>query len=243
MKEKILLILVFCVGAFVTLKLIGPLPLAVNSVSTTKTDTFTVNGTGKVSVDPDIVRVTIGHTVQGSTVKQTREALNKTINAVKDALVTMQVAKQDIKTSGFSINPIYDWSNSKQRITGYSGTMSLQVTIRNMDSVNDIIDKATELGANEISALTFAVENPEKATNDARELAVSEAKKKAEDAARIAGFRLGNIVNYQENDNSQVNRPMAFKEATLDMAAGGNTEIQPGTSEISITVTLSYELQ
>lgn len=82
-----------------------------------------------------------------------------------------------------------------------------------------------------------------KAQNQAREKAVSEAKRKADDAARIAGFRLGKIVNYQESFGGNVPPVPLMARAELDKEVGEATQVEPGSSEIVVVVSISYELQ
>lgn len=242
MKEKIVGLVVFFILLFVFVKLIGPLPVSMNSTTYQKTDNFSVQGTGKVTVNPDIASMRIGYTTSASTVKTAREQMNKTINTVSDAIKKLGVLDKDIKTENLSIYPDYDWSNGKQRINGYQASVTLALTVRDLDNVNPIVDKATELGANEVGNINFEVEDKETAMNKARELAVADAKKKAQDAARIANFKLGRIVNYSENPNSDV-RPMMLEKAAVPVSGGGGaTQIEPGTNEITVTVYVSYEL-
>lgn len=243
MKNLLIAIPVFFIMLFVYTKIVGPIPFSVNQVTTTKTDLFQVTGSGKVAVTPDIARVSVGIQQNGATVKDAQDKINSVINAVSDSIKKLGVDKKDIRTTNYNLNPMYDYSNGKQRITGYTAQTNLEVTLRNPEKANDVIDASTANGANTVGGVTFDVEDRTKAENDARKLAIAEAKKKAENAAQVAGFKLGNMVNYQENFGNDIQpRPyMMAAKGEADISAP--TQLEQGSKELTITVTLSYELR
>ncbi len=236
-------IVLFFIALFAYTRLAGPIPFSINSTTTTTADAFTVTGEGKVSAAPDIATVHAGVQAQGATVKLAQDQLNKAINAVSAAVKSAGVTARDIQTSGYNVNPNYDFREGGQRITGYQASGSLTIKVRDIDKANAVIDAATGAGANQIGGISFDVDDKTKAENEAREEAVAAAKKKAENAARIAGFTLGRVINYSENFGGSP-RPIPMLEAkaagTPDQVA---TQVEPGTNEIVVTVSLSFEIR
>lgn len=244
MKYILISIPIFFLTLFVYTKVVGPIPFSVNQTTTNKTDLFTVTGTGKISTTPDIAKVTIGIQANGTTVKIAQDEMNRTINTVSDAIKKLGIDKKDIKTTNYNINPTYDYSNGKQKITGYNANTNLEITIRNLEQANTVIDVSTANGANTVSNVSFDVEDKTKAQNDARKLAIEEAKKKATDASSVAGFRLGNIINYQESFNDgSIPRPYLMAAKGVEEDTNVSTQIETGSQQIQVTVTLSYEIQ
>ncbi len=243
MKNLAGVVILFFIALFAYSKLAGPIPFSVNSVVTSKTDTFSVTGEGKVSVPPDIAIVNVGVQAQGSSVKAVQDQLNKNINAVSAAVKSAGVDSKDVQTNGYNINPMYDYNGGSQRITGYQASSNLTIKVRKIDNANAVIDGATAAGANQVGGITFDVDDKTKAQNEARQLAVADAKSKAENAARMAGFSLGRIINYSE-DFGNVIRPVPMM-AKADSASGGGiaTQIDTGSNEITVNVTLSYQIQ
>jgi len=243
MKHILIAIPVFFVTLFVYTKLVGPIPFSVNQTTTNKTDLFTVTGTGKVSATPDIARVTVGVQESGSTVKQAQDKINTIINAVSESIKKLGIDKKDIRTTNYNLNPNYEYTNGKQRITGYNASTNIEITVRELDKANSVIDAGTANGANTVGGVVFAVENKTKAENEAREKAIAEAKDKAENASKVAGFTLGKILNYQENfEGNPV--PRAYLMAGKGEAdASAPTQLETGSEDITVTVTLSYELR
>lgn len=236
-------ILIFFLLLFVYTKVVGPIPFSVNSVTTTKSDTFNVTGEGSVAAKPDIATLNVGIQAQGSTVKAAQDQINATINKVAEAIKKLGVEQKDIQTTNYNINPNYDFQGNIQRITGYSASTNLSIKVRNIDLVNQVIDQATGSGANQVGGISFDVDDKTKLENEARQKAVAEARGKAESAAKIAGFKLGRIVNYSENFEGEP-RPIPLRMSVgAPDAEKLETAVEPGSSEIRVIVTLSYEIQ
>lgn len=233
-------VLSFVLLAFYT-KFIGPIPLSITSVTTTKSDTFSVSGEGIVEVRPDVATVNVGVQVDGQTVKVAQESLNARINAVSEAVKQLGISDKDIKTTNYSIYPQYDYREGAQKILGYQASANLLVKARNLDRVNDVIDAATANGANQVGGISFDVDDKEKFRDEARKKAVEDAKSNAQRASSIAGFRLGKIINYSESTGGE---PVPMLARTMEGVGGGKqeTQVEPGVNEIRLTITLSYEI-
>lgn len=239
MKHPIGTLVVFFVLLFAYTKLVGPIPFSVTSVTTQKTDFFSVEGEGKATAAPDLALVTAGVQTQGTSVHEVQQEINKKINAVSDAVKKVGIADSDIQTGNYTISPMYDYRQG-QKITGYQGSTTLTIKIHAIEKANGVMDAATQNGANVVGSVSFEVSDKTKAENEAREKAVAQAQKKATDAARIAGFKLGRVVNYQESFGG-IPRPLPLS-ARAQGVGEAPTQIEPGTNEITVHVTLSYEI-
>ncbi len=202
-------------------------------------------GEGKVSVTPDIAKVTLGIQESGISLKTVQDSVNKKSKTLIDSLKKLGIGEKDIKTTSYNVYPQYDYTIPNSKITGYQVSTSYEVTIEDFDKVNDVLVQATAAGANTASGITFEVNDETKAKKlqEAREEAVGVAKEKAQGLAKAAGISLGKIINITESQGGDEMRPMY---ATKDMAVGGSptpADIQPGETEISVTVSLSYEIR
>ena len=165
------------------------------------------------------------------------------MNAISAAVKKAGVADKDIQTSNYSINPMYDYGTGTPKITGYQASSTLTIKVRTIDNANTVIDAATGAGANQIGGITFDIDDKTKAQNDARKLAVNDAKTKAENAAKMAGFRLGRIINYSEDFGNTIRPIPMFAKADIAVNSGTPTQIETGSNELTVTVTLSYQIQ
>lgn len=243
MKDLSGAVVLFFMLLFVYTKWVGPIPFSVNSVSTQKTDTFTVTGEGKVEISPDVAVVNAGVTASASSVKLAQAELNKKMNAITGAIKKLGIAAADMKTTNYNIYPSYDYQSGTQKLTGYTSSSNLTIKVREIDKSSEVIDGATAAGANQVSGVDFQIDDPAKAENAAREMAVKEAKQKAEAAARSAGFTLGRVVNYSESAGGDYPRPLLTRSDMVLEKAGTPTQVEPGLNEIRIQISLSYEVK
>ena len=147
--------------------------------------TITVSGSGKVTIVPDVARITLGVTINKPTVKAVREAGAKAMTDVIAAIKGLGVADADIKTTDISLYPQYG-NGSPQKIVGYQINEQVLVTVRDLDKAGDVVDAATAQGANAVNGISFESGDPVKAQDDARAAAVAAAKVSAQAMAKAA---------------------------------------------------------
>ena len=229
--------------AAIFFKFSGPVPLSIQQTSVQKQSTFDVIGEGSASAIPDVAQVTLGITISRPTVAGAQEEANSIINSINQALKNNGVEEKNISTQNYSVSPQYNFRENR-RITGYTVSASLRVKITDFAQLSQAIDSAVSLGANHIGGISFTLSDAvrAKAETQAREQAVAKAKTKAKDLARAAGIKLGRIINVQE---SATTPPPVFRtlEATSldEIPAPEPTQIEPGSAEVNLTITLSYE--
>lgn len=227
----------------------GPIPLSISQTTTSKQSSFDVTGEGKVATSPDRAEISLGIQANEPTVKAVQDKGNQVINQITQDLQALGVDKADIKTTNYSLYPNYDYKSGSQKINGYALNVSLQVKAQDFSKITQIVDTATKDGANQVGGINFTLSDAKKKEieNQVRAEAVKEAKAKAESLSSLAGVRLGKIINISENATSDriYPMPMSAKVMAVDAAggesAGAPTNVEPGSTSYSMTVTLSYE--
>ena len=165
---------------------------------------ITVVGEGKVSAKPDIAQAQIGVEVFAPTVQEATRENNERMGAVMAKLKELGIAEKDIQTSSYSIYserrypeaPLSE-GEPEEEIT-YRVSNMVQVTIRQLDQVGEIIDEAVAAGANSVYGVSFAIDDPSELQGEARTLAIADAKARAEELARLAGVKLGPVMVVSE---------------------------------------------
>jgi uncharacterized protein YggE len=109
-----------------------------------------------------------------------------------------------------------------------------------------VIDAATALGANQVGGIQFTLsdEKTKQIKQEARAKAIEDAKQNAMELSRLSGVKLGRVVNVIEGQQYNDPRPYMSMDkafATAEGAGGEPTNIQPGTTNYTYTVTLEYE--
>ncbi len=210
-----------------------------------KTMNFT--GEGKVNAKPDIAMVSMGLTVEKKTVaeaqKESSEKMNAFIKSVKD----MGVKEEDIKTTNYNVYPQYNWVDGRQYLRAYSLSQNVELKIRDLDKISDIIGLAGQYNLNQIQDLTFDVDKKDEFLKQAKEEAIEKAKANAEETAKLLGISLGRIVSYNEyNNNIDVYNGYRLQNSyakVMDESAGvASPEISAGNAELTVNVNIVYEL-
>jgi uncharacterized protein len=245
MKRPIGAILVFFILLFIFAKW-GP-PINFSSTTQTKGEPFVVQGTGKETVAPDIAKVDLGIQETGANLKTVQDSVNKKTQTLVAGIKKLGIADKDIKTVSYYVYPQYDFTTPTQRITGYQISTSYEITIRDFTKINDLIASATSLGVNTIGNVNFDLSDDlrNKTLQSAREEAVTEAKTKATGLAQSAGISLGKIINVSEST------PSNTVQYALPVSGGGTgmeksiapPSVQAGTTELDVTISLSYEVR
>ncbi len=206
-------------------------------------NTINVVGTGQISVKPDIALISLSVVSESKKISDAQndntQKMNNIIGFLKNDL---GILDKDLKTTNYNIYPDYTYTRDGQKIfLGYKVTQTLEVKIRDLSKVGNVIEGATERGSNEISSLQFTNEDLEKTKIDARKLAIDNAKEKAKTLVSQLGVKLGKIVSF--NENFYTPTPYPLMKETLGLGGGATPEIQTGENEISVNVSITYEIE
>ncbi|MBT3249169.1 MAG: SIMPL domain-containing protein [Candidatus Pacebacteria bacterium] len=231
-------------GILVT-RLTGPLPISVTQTLSEKQTTFNTTGDSEMSVIPDEARVYLGIDVGGQTVAEAQSEANEVINSITTAVKKLGVDEKNIKTQNYSLNPNYDYESPERTIIGYRVNTQILVKINDFEKLNQVIDTATNLGANQVGGINFSLseDKQEELRKEARKEAIDEAKENAKELAKLAGIKLGKVVNITESNGGNYPQPL-YARAEMALDGGGleaPTQINPGSETYRYSVTLSYE--
>ena len=219
-------------------------PVAEAAVQTPPERSITVVGVGKATGKPDIARVTVGIETQASSLQKAVDDNKAKMNGLLDTLKKLGLADKDIRTSNYSVytervTPPTPGAevNTDQMI--YHVTNQVDVTVRDVNQLGDVLDKAVAAGANNIYGVSFSVEDTAKLEADARAKAVADAKVRAESLAQLNGAQLGEVLTVSEVIGGSA-YPMDYGAKGL---GGGGTPVQPGELEMSVSIQISYAVK
>lgn len=211
---------------------------------------FQVSGEGSVVTIPDIAQFSFGVITQGGiNLGITQEENTKEMNAILAFLVNQEIEKKDISTKSYQVNPRYQYYSCNREngpcpppeIVGYTVEQTVQIKIRDFSVIGDLLTGVVSRGANNVSQLSFRVDDPTKIQNEARKEAVEKAKGKAQSLAEAGGFKVGRLLSIQEGFASSPR----YDFVTLESASKGtpSPSIEPGSQEVKVSVTLTYEIK
>jgi uncharacterized protein len=201
-----------------------------------------VIGEGSVRVPPDYAHLRSGVTTTAKTAKDATDANSKLMTAVTAALTSSGIEQKDIQTTRFSLQPVYAprQPNAEPRLTGFTVSNQVNVTIRQIDKVGEILDRLVTAGATDVGNVEFLHAEPAKALDQAREAAVADARRKAELYAHAVGLSLGDVIWITEDSGYLPPGPMAGLRASGGMAAA--VPIAAGENALDVRVTVGFDM-
>jgi uncharacterized protein len=217
-------------------------PSVVAAASGDPTHGITVQGTAIISLKPDMATLYLGVDAQASTATQAQSNASKAMTAVIAAVKKQGVADVDLATQGINLNPTYDGNVSgTPRVNGYQASQSLTVKVRDLDKLGPVIDAGVGAGASSVGGVSFSLADPTAATDQARQMAVADAHKRAQALATAAGVTLGAPISITEESATQP--PVYYAAAGVASdKAGVATPVQAGTTDVTVTVDVVYSI-
>lgn len=211
--------------------------------------TITVTGTAEKAVDPDYAKIIYSVTTQAETAADSQKQNDESVTKTLDLLKGLGIDEKSIATE-FSMNPIYDWNSSDNRITGYQADTTITVSDVSVDDLGTIIAGSVESGVNSIQGISYYSSSFDEVYSECLTEAMKMARSKAETIAAADGRELSTLAFVSENwfDDSQryVNKTVggAYQEsaASADMAADSVT-VSPGQITVSAQLSASWNLQ
>jgi hypothetical protein len=226
-------------------KYIGHNPQTTNSISFT--------GKGEITALSDIASLTVNIEKEAKTTKEAQKLLNESITKTLSYLKDKKIEDKDIKSEYGGLNPKYSYNQvacytypcpqNDPKIVGYTASQSITIKVREVDSASDIRTGLADLGITNISGPVFSIDNEDSLKDQARALAITDAKNKAEILAEQLGVSLGSVVSFSENTGG--NYPMYETKTMMSasLASDSAPVLPKGENKISTNITITYELE
>lgn len=192
-----------------------------------------ITGKGSIMVEPDIANVSLGVITTNKELKAAQqENAIKSIQVIK-SIIDMGVREKDIRTESYTVNPEYDYVEGKQIFRDYKVTNILNVTIKDLKKVGEIIDTAVSNGANTVERITFTLSDSSPYYMQALNLAIQDSIRKAKSIEDKLGIEVNKVpVRITEESQGHTVVPLMAYAAPV----AKHTPIEGGQLEISANI-------
>jgi len=206
--------------------------------------TLQVTGSGTVSLVPDIAYIYIGVHTSDSDIASAVNANNTRTQALVDALKNAGIATEDIQTSNFSVynNAGYDKNTGLPTDNTYAVDNTVYITVRDLTKLGSLLKTTIGAGANTINNISFDVADKSAALVEARQKAMDNAASLAKELAKDGGLALGTVQNVSYTDYSSGYYGYGVGGGGAS-APNASVPIQPGMTQITATVNITYTLK
>lgn len=202
--------------------------------------TITVSGEGRVSVAPDRALVRLGVLTRAATAPETLRQHEEDVARVLTRVRQLGVADREIQIEALQLSEGYGQNGPE----GYQAQRVVTVTLDNLRLVPDLVAGVVSEGANQLQGIQYVVRDTAPAEARALDLAVADARAKAERIASASGVSLGAVAAVQEAGAPQVGPPGYFAgglSASMDVAPEPGA-YSAGSNEVVARVTIQFEI-
>lgn len=219
-------------------------PLGAGSASVADRETISVLGVGRAKGDPDVATISVGVAVVNEAIAEAVAESNQTMDDITQALLGMGIAEADIQSTNFSIWQEEIWDPETGQPTDgkrFHVDSTLQIILREVERVGEVLEISIENGANSIYGLSFGIDDTSDLASEARAAAIADARSRAEEIAAELGVELGEVLSISD----QSGQPYPMFEAAYGYGiggGGGEPPISEGAMSINVSVSVSYAI-
>lgn len=207
-------------------------------------DTITTTGYGEAYGKPDMAQVQFGYSAVDTSIGTALEASNGAVERIKQAMLQIGIAEADIQTTNFSVWPEEQYDPMTDQPSGerkYRVENTIQVIIREISKVAEVIETGLDNGANNVYGLTFSIDDTSEIAKQARSAAVADTRQRAEQLASEIGAALGEVRIMTEI--STYGAYPVMRTAAETAVGGGAPSISEGQLVLTIEVNVTYDIQ
>ena len=228
----VLMAMLLCLGmSSVAMAAPGPGPAVIS-----------VSGQGRADVAPDMAVVNIGIVTTGKTAQLAQAENAKVASNVTAALGQLGIFSKDIQTH-YTMSPVYEKGDYRKAV-GYRANNTVTVTVNDVAKAGQVIDAALSSGATDVNGLSFGLKDAKSVRNTALQMAVQDARSKADAIAAALGVKIVGIQNVKEDGGNFARYEVAnARLAKLDGAAMADTPVNAGTVEVNAEVHIDFQIQ
>jgi uncharacterized protein len=203
--------------------------------------TVTASGEGKISGTPDQATITVA-SISEAKDAETAAAQSAAIQTqIVDAAKAIVGTQGSVKTTSYSLNPVYDFTDNKQTLRGYQVSNAITIELWNTKSVGPVIDATVKAGASSVNSISFGLRDGTALRQQAIATAAQAALRDATAAAKGLGLQVGSVRTVAVGGSSGA-IPMPMEKFSRMSAAADATPVEAGTVDVTATVSIEVQL-
>jgi uncharacterized protein len=201
----------------------------------------TATGQGKVAGTPDQATVTVAAISEAKDAETAAAQSAAVQTQIVDAAKAIVGSEGSVKTTSYSLNPVYDFTDNKQILRGYQVRNAITVELWNTKSVGPLIDATVKAGASEVNSIAFGLRDGTALRQQAIAAASQAALREATAAAQGLGMKVGDVRTVAVGSASG-SVPMPMEKFSRMAAVADATPVEAGTVDTTATVSIEVQL-
>lgn len=206
--------------------------------------TISVDGQSRIQIEPDLSVINLGIRVENEDSSLAQAENNELVNTLLRRLNEMGIQQSDLRTMNYNLreNRVWNPSNGDYEMRGWIVDQNLEVKVRELDMVSEVLSLARDFRITDIDGPNFQLDDRRVYRERARELAINDAERAAIELSEKLNIRLGRVVGFDEWEEGSYGQSYLRELAVMD---GGNIlpDMARGSEEIVLNVNITYELR
>lgn len=206
--------------------------------------TVTVTGSDTVSVTPDRATISFSVVTRAQEPEAAREQNATAARRALDAIRELDVPERQIQLQNLRLDEDVEYQNGRRIRKGFIARRDVQIILDDLDLLPTVVARVVQEGANELNGITYGLQDPKAAEDEALSRAARRAQSKARLLAQTLGVEIGLVLNIQEGSVSAPSPrpPVMYARAEMAMAdaAPEPGAFAEGEIEVRATVTAVF---
>ncbi|MFW2587668.1 SIMPL domain-containing protein [Sagittula sp. SSi028] len=207
---------------------------------------MTVTGESRVTAVPDMATVSLGAEGRGESAQAAMDATSAAVEAIIAELSDLGLEDADIQTRDLSVTEETKWNRERdeQIFVGYFARNMIDIRVRDMDKLGDILGAVLGKGATRLGGISFSLQDDAPLRAEARTAAVRDAMDKAKLFAEAAEVRVGRVVSIRDSGTAQPEGPVRkmAEPMMLEAADARSVPVAVGETAVRSEVTMVFEI-
>ena len=177
------------------------------------------SGAGLIKVEPNMAQLTMQLEAINKDGGAAKSDVHARVNRFIKALKALNIEETAVIASTLQLSPNYEYHNKKRQFSGYRASRNIDLTLNNLEQLNQLMDVALKSGIDQIGHIELKVANEQQYRQQAQLQAIADSQQKAAALAKAYGATLGPILQI-EYQGSAVRYPQpSFGMKTMSRSA------------------------
>lgn len=212
-------------------------------ISYVPAETITVTGEAKSFEKNQIASYNAGVDAVNDNKDLAIKDVNDKVGAIIKAVKEFGVSEADIKTQSLNIyqneEMYYDNGVQKSRKGQWRVNNNIEIILRDVSKASALADTLNNSGATNVNGPNFRMDDTTQAERGLYDVAMKDAREKAEIIAKASGRSLGKVLTVNEGSANGSVVPMSAQ----DSRGGGGAPVEVGSGTVYKTLSVSFDMK
>jgi uncharacterized protein YggE len=203
-----------------------------------------VSGRCEIPVSPDRASIQVRAEKTAGDVAAAVGDVSKRMTKLRADIAKLNLKDLELNTAQYQVQPHHEWENNKNVLKGQRAILGLEVTTSEIPRLGEVMSLAAKHGLTGADGWRTFLSTAKAQAEYLKclDIAVDDAKVKAERLAKRLNAKLGEVVNVQEGERQQ-HSPQPMQEMSMARAKDASPPIDVANLTYATSVQVTFLLK